>query len=364
MKVAKGIYMGIKETFNPYKKSSAVMDIIVVQLPDGTYHSTPFHVHFGILKLLDSENKFVDIYHLGQPTGISLRLDKYGEGSFYRVLHRRTVCELPKEIPLPSKKNENLSSSLGPEGFEGLIDSSNSNDSFFSDPGEYKEPPLNNLTSDEIMNLRLNPGLNVLDFVVRERPTVYLRGKVYFWPHDSKIIISDVDGTLTKSDFMGHLCQLIGKDWTKGGVVYLYNLLVSKGYRIVYLTARSLSQLDTTRNYLMQVYQDRQTLPDGPLILNHVGMMNALMSELAKKSRIFKERVLNEIKQLFPSNPFHSGFGNRLGDALAYAAVGIQKELIFIIDKKGKEKGDHVSIKNFKDPKLRIDLCFPQVFGK
>lgn len=362
MKVAKGIYMGIKETFNPNKKTSAVMDIIVVQLPDGKFHSSPFYVHFGILKLLDSENKFVDIYHLGQPTGISLKLNKYGEGSFYRVLHRRTVCEPAISNSILSNK-ENLSSSLGAEGFEGLLEGSNSNDSFFSDPGEYKEPPLNNLTSDEIKDLKLNPGLNVLDFVVRERPTVYLRGKVYCWPHDSKIIISDIDGTLTKSDFMGHLCQLVGKDWTRGGVVYLYHILVSKGYKILYLTARSLSQLDSTRSYLMQIYQDRQTLPDGPLILNHVGMMNALMSELAKKSKIFKERVLNEIKELFPSNPFHSGFGNRLGDALAYAAIGIQKELIFIIDKKGKEKGDHVSIKNFKDPKLKIDLCFPMVSG-
>lgn len=360
MKIAKGIYMGIKETFNPNKKSSAVMDTIVVQQPDGTLRSSPFHVHFGILKLLDSENKFIDIFHQGQHTGICMILDKHGEGSFYRVLHRRTVFEPPKLLPENSEK-EKLNSSAGLESFQGLLDNSDSNTSFYSDPGEYKEPPQNNLTSDELKSLKLNPGLNVIDFVARHNPTIYLRGKVYLWQHDSKIVISDIDGTLTKSDLMGHLCQLVGKDWTRGGVVYFYNNLISKGYKILYLTARSLSQIDSTRSYLMQIYQDRQTLPDGPLILNHVGMMNALISELAKKSRIFKEKVLREIGNLFPENPFHSGIGNRLGDGLAYAAIGIHKELIFIIDKKGKEKGDHVSIKNFKDPRLKIDLCFPRI---
>ena len=176
-------------------------------------------------------------------------------------------------------------------------------------------------------------------------------------------IISDIDGTLTKSDLMGHICYMIGKDWTRGGAVYFFNVLNARGYKILYLSARSLTQLDSTRNYLAGIKQDGSGLPDGPLMLNPCGLMKALMSEVAKKSRIFKENILAEISDLFGQeyNPFYSGVGNRTGDALAYSAIGIPTNLIFIINKQNKEKGEFVSIRNFKDSQLQIDIFFPEI---
>ena len=39
-------------------------------------------------------------------------------------------------------------------------------------------------------------------------------GNIYLWECYEKIIISDVDGTVTKSDFFGHILPRIGfTDW-------------------------------------------------------------------------------------------------------------------------------------------------------
>ncbi|OMJ90238.1 hypothetical protein SteCoe_7440 [Stentor coeruleus] len=216
------------------------------------------------------------------------------------------------------------------------------------------------LTTDELKILGLNPGLNIAHFVIRSNPKVYLPCKIYLWRSDSKIVISDIDGTLTKSDLLGHIFYYLGKDWTRGSAVYFFNLLMERGYHIIYLTARSLSQIESTRTYLNTIKQDERRLPDGPLMMNPSGVLKALASELAKKSKEFKERILNEIKSLFPEDyfPFYSGVGNRSGDADAYAAVGIPRDRIFIINKKGKEKGDFISINNFKDSRLPIESLF------
>jgi phosphatidate phosphatase PAH1 len=389
MKKAKEIYTGIKESLNPGKKSSAIMDVIVVQQLDGSLKSTPFFVQFGIGKLADTSGRLVDIYHRGQPTHIVMRLDRNGVARFDRSQsnlkkeadenpeaiesketekiegkeeEKYSVIEKSSDPSLPPESEENLNKSAEIPSSSLDLDrnSEKSNESFNSSPEEFKESP-NNLSSEELKRLGLISEMNVVDFVVRDWPEIYLRGKIYLWPQDSRIIISDIDGTLTKSDLMGHICQLFGTDWTRGGVVSFYNNLHEKGYRILYLTARSLGQVDTTREYLMQIKQQGAWLPDGPLFLNPVGMVTALVSELSKKSKDFKIRALLELKGLFHDNPFHSGIGNRLGDSISYSHVGIDKNLIFIIDKKGKEKGDHVTIKDFNELNQNIDVNFPRL---
>lgn len=45
---------------------------------------------------------------------------------------------------------------------------------------------------------------------------------LYLWNQDTKVVISDVDGTITKSDIMGHIMYYVGRDWTHVGVASLY----------------------------------------------------------------------------------------------------------------------------------------------
>jgi phosphatidate phosphatase LPIN len=46
--------------------------------------------------------------------------------------------------------------------------------------------------------------------------------KLYLWSKDTRVVISDVDGTITKSDLLGHIMYFVGRDWTHTGVASLY----------------------------------------------------------------------------------------------------------------------------------------------
>lgn len=118
------------------------------------------------------------------------------------------------------------------------------------------------------------------------RPSLFLRHfhlqiscRIFLWDYDSKIVISgerlevvpwhrmvdvpcldhaplptpccrcftDIDGTITKSDVLGHAAALVGTDWTHTGVASLFSDVYRNGYRFLYLSSRSISQAVGTR---------------------------------------------------------------------------------------------------------------------
>jgi phosphatidate phosphatase LPIN len=46
--------------------------------------------------------------------------------------------------------------------------------------------------------------------------------RIFLWDHRTKIIISDVDGTITRSDFLGQVLPRLGRDWSHKGIAKLY----------------------------------------------------------------------------------------------------------------------------------------------
>lgn len=173
------------------------------------------------------------------------------------------------------------------------------------------------LSSDQLKELNLKEGRNEISFVVQSR----LQGKqilnceLFLWNYDSKIVISDIDGTITRSDFLGHVLPLFGRDWTHRGIVYLFNSVYENGYKILYLSARSLSQATSTKAYLRTIIQDNSSLPDGPVMLSPDSIMKSLKREVIDKTpEVFKIACLMEIANLFPVDefPFYAGFGNRI----------------------------------------------------
>jgi phosphatidate phosphatase LPIN len=95
------------------------------------------------------------------------------------------------------------------------------------------------------------------------------------WEHDYQVVISDIDGTITKSDALGHIFTMAGKDWTHSGVAKLYTDITNNGYHILYLTSRAIGQADYTRKYLKNVEQNNYQLPDGPVIMSPDRLMTA-----------------------------------------------------------------------------------------
>ena len=198
------------------------------------------------------------------------------------------------------------------------------------------------------MALGLCDGRNIVTFVVNSSVwgRLEVNAQVFVWEHNAKVVISDIDGTITKSDLMGHVMPILGRDWAHDGVAALYNAIAANGYQLAFLSARSVGQADTTRSYLRGLQArpggelaDGVPLAPGPVILAPDGITTALVRELIRRAPAeFKIACLTDIRALFPPewNPFYAGFGNRGSDVISYAAVGVPRGRTFTINPRGE----------------------------
>ena len=106
--------------------------------------------------------------------------------------------------------------------------------------------------------------------------TVVCTARIFLWDYTDHIVVSDIDGTITKSDALGHVLTLIGRDWTHIGVAKLYTDIYRNGYKIMYLTSRAIGQADSTRDYLKGINQNNYQLPEGPVIMSPDRLMASL----------------------------------------------------------------------------------------
>ncbi|NXP76998.1 LPIN2 phosphatase, partial [Ramphastos sulfuratus] len=197
------------------------------------------------------------------------------------------------------------------------------------------------LSSDQIAKLKLREGPNdvVFSITTQYQGTCRCAGTIYLWNWNDKVIISDIDGTITKSDALGHILPQLGKDWTHQGIAKLYHSINENGYKFLYCSARAIGMADMTRGYLHWVNDKGTILPRGPLMLSPSSLFSALHREvIEKKPEKFKIECLNDIKNLFaPSKqPFYAAFGNRPNDVYAYMQVGVPDCRIFTVNPKGE----------------------------
>ena len=221
------------------------------------------------------------------------------------------------------------------------------------------------LTSDQLKALNLKPGENSMSFTVN-RATC--QGYMYLWKYDTPVVISDIDGTITKSDALGHVLNMIGRDWTHLGVAKLYSDIAANGYNIMYLTSRSVGQADSTRAYLHGIQQGGYRLPRGPTILSPDRTMAALRREIyLRKPHVFKMSTLRDIRNLYGPDqvPFSAGFGNRFTDQISYRTVDVPRKRIFTINSNAEVVLDLLSLNKLKMSYVNIndivDHYFPAV---
>uniref|UniRef100_A0A0S7F3Q2 LPIN2 n=2 Tax=Poeciliopsis prolifica TaxID=188132 RepID=A0A0S7F3Q2_9TELE len=197
------------------------------------------------------------------------------------------------------------------------------------------------LSSDQIASLKLKEGPNDVTFSIttQYQGTCRCEGTIYLWNWDDKVIISDIDGTITKSDVFGQILPQLGKDWTHQGIAKLYHSVAENGYKFLYCSARAIGMADMTRGYLQWVNDGGIILPRGPLMLSPSSLFSAFHREvIEKKPEIFKIECLTDIKNLFQNNkqPFYAAFGNRVNDVFAYKEVGVPLCRIFTVNPKGE----------------------------
>lgn len=280
------------------------------------------------------------------------------------------------------------------------------------------------LPSHLLKKLNLKPGVNTISYTVNTRlqGTATCQSRIFLWRSDARVVISDIDGTITKSDALGHLFTMVGKDWTHVGVAQLYSKIAANGYEFLYLTSRAIGQAASTRGYLKGVEQDRLQLPDGPVIMSPDRLFTALHREvIQRRPDEFKIACLRDIQKLFVAddeefsmmgsgvisssedeysgvllkdklkikeissstslsktnltvstaagnqNPFYAGFGNRPTDTKSYKAVGISASRIFLINPAGDLKLDKLtfytpySASSYSKLTEEVDKVFPPV---
>uniref|UniRef100_A0A671KJD4 phosphatidate phosphatase n=1 Tax=Sinocyclocheilus anshuiensis TaxID=1608454 RepID=A0A671KJD4_9TELE len=222
------------------------------------------------------------------------------------------------------------------------------------------------LSSNQIASLKLKEGPNDVTFSIttQYQGTCRCEGTIYLWNWDDKVIISDIDGTITKSDVFGQILPQFGKDWTHQGIAKLYHSVAENGYKFLYCSARAIGMADMTRGYLQWVNDGGIILPRGPLMLSPSSLFSAFHREvIEKKPEIFKIECLTDIKNLFLPNkhPFYAAFGNRTNDVFAYKEVGVPLCRIFTVNPKGEliqeqTKGNKSSYSRLSE---LVDHVFP-----
>ncbi|WOK97668.1 phosphatidate phosphatase PAH2-like isoform X3 [Canna indica] len=227
-----------------------------------------------------------------------------------KEMHSRSVSNISLESNMQETKNSKMVQSLTP-------------------------------TSEELASLNLKEGQNLVKFSFLT-PMLGLQqvdARIYLWKWNTRIVVSDVDGTITKSDVLGQFMPLVGIDWSQTGVTHLFSAIKDNGYQLLFLSARSISQAHLTRQFLFNLKQDGKAMPDGPVFISPDGLFPSLYREVIRRApHEFKISCLEAVKALFPPdcNPFYAGFGNRDTDEISYLKVGIPLGKIFIINPKGQ----------------------------
>ncbi|PIN03878.1 Protein involved in plasmid maintenance/nuclear protein involved in lipid metabolism [Handroanthus impetiginosus] len=220
-------------------------------------------------------------------------------------------------------------------------------------------------TTDQIASLNLKEGQNMVNFVFSTRVlgTQKVEAHIYLWKWNTRIVISDVDGTITKSDVLGQFMPLVGKDWTHSGIARLFSAIKENGYQLLFLSARAIVQAYLTKSFLFNLKQDGKSLPNGPVVISPDGLFPSLYREVIRRApHEFKIACLEDIKALFPPdyNPFYAGFGNRDTDELSYRKIGIPKGKIFIINPKGEVAINHcIDVKSYTSLHTLVNDMFP-----
>lgn len=195
-----------------------------------------------------------------------------------------------------------------------------------------------------LASFKLREGINQLEyhFVGNMESTVVFKSRIFYYRYRAqrRVIISDIDGTITRSDVLGHVMPFIYQDWSHKDICHLFTNIANRGYIIIYLTARNIGLFSKTLEYLRSIKQNGFTLPEGPMLTSPDSLFDSLKREIIiKNPEVFKIQVLRDLKHVFGDknnyNPIYAGFGNKDTDAIAYRAVSIPKRRIFIINPNG-----------------------------
>lgn len=102
-------------------------------------------------------------------------------------------------------------------------------------------------SSSVLASLGLVHGKNKIVF---KTTRVTLEAEIYLYKLSDKLIISDLDGTMTKTDIMGIVSNYRDINYIHDGYEIFINELSKNGYKIVWLTMRSMAMYNFSKKYI------------------------------------------------------------------------------------------------------------------
>lgn len=82
-------------------------------------------------------------------------------------------------------------------------------------------------SSDVLKRLGLRKGVNHAKFSISGHT---LECRIYLWDYKTKIVVSDIDGTITTSDVFGQLMHVFKEKYIHKGVIKLFKQFKEQGY--------------------------------------------------------------------------------------------------------------------------------------
>eukprot|EP01080_Neovahlkampfia_damariscottae_P010129 gene10129-2548_t len=343
-------YYYITKVFKKVLRRPACVDVILSEQKDGSLKSSPFFVIF----LSNQTQKEI-------PISISINSQKL---SFQMIL-------LPKErSPFFFEKKEGIES---PHDL--LKEKSLKFKDWFTQPKNKFRETVEVATLDHSLLTPNEKQMKEIQEVIKKSDKDNLtiefsdgnyscEGKMYYFKSSDSVIISDIDGTVTRSDMRGHIYSSMQKDYTHAGCSKLFSKIVKNGYKLIYLTARPVSMIKETKRYIHSIDQDNYKMPDFPIITSPNKSAHAFIREvLIREPHTFKIHILNTISNLF-DHPFYGGFGNRVTDDISYSSVGIPLKQIFRIDKSSLVENEETkkTYATYNELEKEIDDYFPPIF--
>jgi len=231
-----------------------------------------------------------------------------------------------------------------------------------NDPGNPSNEEKSSLVA---LKSILKPGRNVVSYFLFDGnddkskviPIGVARAFMFLWWHTDMVVVSDIDGTITKSNARGVLGTIVTSQYGKAshdGICHLLTALSHKS-QVAYLTSRPITLANHTRKFLANLKQNENenntgSLPEGPLLGFGGKMPKVLLMELVShttqkfKSKKLHEKIVKPFRQAAagsennssPPSMFVAGFGNNLNDMQAYHAIGMDLNSIYMIDKKSQ----------------------------
>ena len=308
---------------------NGAIDVVFVRQSSGLFRSTPFHVRFGKIGVVWSQRKTVNIEINGKEVELTMKLDECGKAYFDQEKGLDEPDEAVQQdqwsLRQRSRHQSDPEEQSQAESAAAKCGSHPHLSEIVEDLVERNRQLVLELSEADLVSYNLESGTNSLVFSVTTQfqGTSHCQCNAFVWDQEDQIVISDIDGTITKSDVRGMVLPLIGlADWAQGEVTSLFSKISNNGYKVVYLSARSISQATETKAYLKSLNQANLRLPDGPLLLNPESALRSFKREVIdRKPEIFKIKCLETLKDLYERNPYFAGYGNKPTDVTAYQVM-------------------------------------------